>query len=202
MAGQGIERREVLRYLAMGAVAARFPGFHRWAFVCNHESPATQIRPATYSPKFFSPAEYATIERLAEMIIPSDTSPGAREAGASEFIDFIVGADPGIQYRFRYGLTWLDAHSQKLTSKAFRELSPEQQTAILEPLAYKAKFRAGEEDGREFFKLMREYTVMGFYTTEIGLKELDFPGLRRYSEATACPHGDDREHLHLPTPKY
>jgi hypothetical protein len=73
---------------------------------------------------------------------------------------------------------------------------------LLEPLAYKAKFGSGEERGGEFFRLFREYTVMGFYTSEIGLKQLDFPGLKFYSESPACPHKDDPEHLHLPAPKW
>jgi hypothetical protein len=76
-------------------------------------------------------------------------------------------------------------------------LNSDQQTALLEPFAYKRKFRAGEERGREFFDLVREYTVMGFYTSEIGLKELDFPGLKFYAESPSCPHKDDPEHRHL-----
>ncbi|MFZ0806388.1 MAG: hypothetical protein WAN03_09405, partial [Candidatus Sulfotelmatobacter sp.] len=64
-------------------------------------------------------------------------------------------------------------------------------------LAYQKKFRAGDEAGRKFFNVFREYTVMGFYTSEIGLKELDYPGLRFYAESPACPHKDDPEHRHL-----
>jgi hypothetical protein len=38
---------------------------------------------------------------------------------------------------------------------------------------------------------------MGFYTSRIGLEELDFPGLRFYAESPGCPHVDDRGHLRL-----
>jgi gluconate 2-dehydrogenase gamma chain len=203
MAGQGIERREVLRVMALAAGAARFPGFQRWAFACDHVSATgVQVKPAQYTPQFFTPAEYTTVERLAEMIIPSDGpnggAPGASEAGVSEFIDFMVSSDPSVQYRFRYGLTWLDAHAEKLHGKTFRQLSAEQQNDLLEDLAYKDHHRPGEEDGREFFKLVREYTVMGFYTSRIGLQQLDFPGLKLYSESPGCPHLNDPEHRHLP----
>ena len=61
---------------------------------------------------------------------------------------------------------------------------------------------AGEEDGREFFGRMRDMTAMGFYTTEIGYKELDNPALKFYAESPECPHKDDPEHKHLPPPKY
>jgi gluconate 2-dehydrogenase gamma chain len=199
MAGQGLERREVLRVMALAATASQFPGFRRWAFACGHTRPASaDVSLGTYTPQFFTPEEYATVEQLCELIIPSDGSPGAREAGVSEFIDFMVFSDPAVQYRFRYGLTWLDAHAERLYGARFASLQPDQQTSILRHLAYKDHYRTGEEEGRAFFRLMREYTIMGFYTSRIGLQELDYPGLRLYSESPGCPHVDDREHLHLP----
>ena len=91
----------------------------------------------------------------------------------------------------------MDTHSQKTSGHSFLKLSPGQQSALLESLAYKKKFRPGEERGRKFFTLVREYTVMGFYTSEIGLKELDFPGLKFYADSPSCPHKDDPEHRHL-----
>jgi gluconate 2-dehydrogenase gamma chain len=203
MAGQGVERREMLRILAMASAAAQFTGFSRWAFACEHVSAdSTQIKNAVYSPKFFTPAEYSSIERLTEMIIPSDGGAGSREAGVSEFVDFMVWSDPNLQYRFRFGLGWLDAHSQRLHSKIFLALEPDEQNGILRHLAYTKEFREGEEDGRVFFGLMREYTLMGFYTSRVGLEELDYPGLKFYSESPSCPHVNDRQHLHLPPPKY
>jgi len=201
VAGQGIKRREVLRMLAMAATVAPFPGFSKWGFGCGHLGKAPQqIKPMSYQPQFFSASEYALVERLAELIIPSDATPGAREAGVAEFIDFIVFSDPSIQYDFRTGLTWLNAHSERRLGKRFVELTPEQQSALLEPLAYKKKARAGEEDGRRFFSLVREYTVTGFYTSEIGFKELDNPALKFYADSPECPHKDDPEHLHLAQP--
>ena len=68
---------------------------------------------------------------------------------------------------------------------------------MLEHLAYTERYRRGEEDGQAFFKLIREYTVMGFYTSRIGMEQLDYPGLRLYTESPGCPHVDDPEHRHL-----
>jgi hypothetical protein len=202
MAGQGVQRREVLRILGTAAAAATFPGFSKWAFACGHIGNATlQIKPAVYRQQFFTPSEYTAVERLAEIIIPSDATPGAREAGVAEFIDFMVASDPDAQYPMRLGLTWLNAHSERTSGKPFAELTPEQQTSLLEPLGFKDKARPGEEDGRKFFKMIREYTVMGFYTSEVGYKELDNPALKLYTSSPECPHKDDREHLHLPPPK-
>ena len=198
MAGQGIRRREVLRILGTAAAAAQFPGFSKWAFACGHVgNAALQIKPALYHPQFFTIAEYAMVERLAEIIIPSDGTPGAKEAGVAEFIDFMVANDPHVQYPFRMGLAWLNAHAEQTDGKRFGELTPEQQTSLLEPLGFKDKARPGEETGRHFFRMMREYTVTGFYTSEIGYKELDNPALKFYAESPECPHHDDPAHAHV-----
>ena len=198
MAGQGIQRREVLRILGTAAAAAQFPGFSKWGFACGHiGNAALQIKPAIYRPQFFTGAEYATVERLAEIIIPSDATPGAKEAGVAEFIDFMVASDPEAQYGVRMGLAWLNAHAEQTDGNRFVELTPEQQTSLLEPLGFKDKARPGEETGRRFFRMMREYTVTGFYTSEIGFKELDNPALKFYAESPECPHKGDPEHAHL-----
>lgn len=134
MAGQGIQRREVLRILGTAAAAAQFPGFSKWAFACGHVGNARlQIKPTSYNPQFFTAAEYAMVERLAEIIIPNDGTPGAKEAGVAEFIDFMVANDPEVQYEFRTGLTWLNAHVARKDGKHFMELTAEQQTSLLEP---------------------------------------------------------------------
>ena len=201
MAGQGIQRREVLRILGTAAVAAQFPGFSKWGFACGHiGNAALQIKPAMYRPQFFTAAEYAVVERLTDIIIPSDGTPGAKDAGVAEFIDFMVASDPEPQYSFRTGITWLNAHSQRTLGKRFVELSPEQQTSLLEPLGFKDKARLGEEDGQRFFRVMREFTVTGFYSSEIGFEELDNPALKFYAESPECPHKGDPEHKHLGTP--
>jgi gluconate 2-dehydrogenase gamma chain len=198
MAGQGVQRREVLRILGTAAAAAHFPGFSKWGFACGHiGNAALQIKPAAYRPQFFTDAEYAVVDRLTDIIIPSDATPGAKEAGVAEFIDFMVANDPQVQYLFRTGLVWLNAHAEQKMGKRFIELGAEQQISLLEPLGFKDKARPGEEDGRKFFGLMREFTVTGFYTSQIGFKELDNPALKFYSESPECPHKDDREHQHL-----
>jgi len=198
MGGQGVHRREVLRILGTAAAAATFPGFSKWGFACGHVgNAALQIKPAEYHPQFFTASEYAMIERLTDIIIPSDDTPGAKEAGVAEFIDFMVANDPEQQYPFRMGLGWLNAHCERTLGKKFIEVSSSQQITILEPLAYKDKARAGEEDGRSFFSRVRELTVTGYYTSEIGYKELDNPALKFYAESPECPHKDDPEHKQL-----
>ena len=197
MAGQNVERRDILRTLALALSASQFTGFKHWVFAHDHANAlTTETQKNAYEPQFFVPEEYTAVKRLAEMIIPSDGTPGALEAGVSEFIDFIVASDPSIQTRFRQGLAWINAHAVRLYHQPFLDLTAEQQTEILERLAYKDRHRSGEEEGRAFFELFREYTVIGFYTSRIGLEQLDYPGLKHYyPQSPGCPHTDDREHL-------
>ena len=99
-------------------------------------------------------------------------------------------------------MTWLDAHADRLHRRSFLDLPAIKQQDILDRLAYKERFRAGEEEGREFFNLIREYTIMGFYTSKVGLRELDYPGLQVfYTSTPGCPHHGDPEHRHVAAPR-
>jgi hypothetical protein len=77
------------------------------------------------------------------------------------------------------------------------QLAPAQQHALLERLAYKPHQRETEKAGQQFFRLFRRYTVMGFYTTRIGLESLDYPGLKFYAASPGCTHTGNPEHLGL-----
>ena len=203
MAAQDISRREIVRILGIAAIAAHCPGFSRWAYARAHPmADAAPVASSQFKPQFFSADEYALVEQLTDLIIPHDDTPGARDAGVAEFVDFMVAHDHDQQYAFRTGLTWLNAHAARMLGKPFLELTQGQQVSLLEPLAYRAKYRDGEEDGREFFGRIRELTIIGFYTSEIGYRELDNPALQLYAKSPACPHTDDPEHRHLPAPKW
>jgi len=226
MAGQGIERREILRYIGIASVASTFPGFRQWTFACSltehaeaHAAPQASSQP--YKPLFFSAEQYRLLERLTEIIIPADDSPGAKEAGVAEFIDFMLAnrvaitANDGArsveerlrqgsaaQVQFVAGLNWLDVRSKSEHKSAFLDCAPSQQAALLEELAYKSKFTPITERGREFFQMLRDYTVVGYYTSRTGLESLGYPGLRTFwPKMQACPHPDDPEHVHLSEPK-
>jgi gluconate 2-dehydrogenase gamma chain len=200
MAGQNVERREILRVFSLAAAAAQFPGFQRWAFACPEQSAGALVKEPTssYQLQFFTSEEYAIVEALTDQIIPKDGTPGAKDAGVAEFIDFMSFSDPEIQFPMRYGVGWLDARARGVFNASFMDLNREQQTAMLRRLAYNNEYREGDEDGRAFFKLIREYTMMGFYSSRIGQVELDNPNLKtHYDQVPDCPHVDDREHKHL-----
>ena len=174
--GQGIERREILRFIGLASVASTFPGFSNWAFACGHDhtpNPVPQTSSEPYKPLFFTPQQFQMVEHLADMIIPEDETPGARKAGVAEFIDFMVANRVPVsgsrdvrstqdaiemgkeaQNRFLAGLNWMNAHSHSEFGHTFMECTSEQQNGLLEELAYKSKFTPTTESGRAFFQIV------------------------------------------------
>ena len=222
MAGQSIERRRILRYIGIASVASTFPGFRQWTFACSHdEHHAAPALASPYQPLFFTPDQFRLVDHLAEMIIPADDTPGAKAAGVAEFIDFMLANRVPVanhedsrsveetlrrgtaeQVAFVGGLEWLNARSKSEYEANFLDCSPEKQQALLEELAYKSKFAPNTERGREFFRLLRHYTVVGYYTSKIGLETLGYPGLRTaWPKFPGCSHPNDPEHAHLPSPR-
>jgi gluconate 2-dehydrogenase gamma chain len=202
VAGQGLERREILRMLGLASAVAACPGFERWTYAFA-ELPAhaagagaTQAAAGPYAPRFFTAGEYALLQVLTARIIPADETPGGAEAGVAEFIDTMAAHDRSLQPRFRSGLAWVQARTAFLHGQQFEALPHADQVTFLEGLAYAATHRPGEDEGRRFFALVREYTVMGFYTSRLGLETLGYPGLQLYHESPACPDPGDATHEH------
>lgn len=127
--------------------------------------------------KFFDEHEMATITVLCDMIIPADEVSGsASQAKVPDFIEFIVKDMPYHQVPMRGGLRWLDVQCMRRYEKAFKDCSSAQQTEMLDQIAYPAKAKPGMEQGISFFNLLRNLTATGFYTSEIGIKDLGYAG--------------------------
>jgi gluconate 2-dehydrogenase gamma chain len=141
--------------------------------------------------KFFTEHEMATITVLGDIIIPRDDISGsASDAKVPEFIDFIVRDMPQHQLPMRGGLRWLDMECLKRYEKAFKDCNHDQQIEMIEDIAYpeieytddkgttvkKGKVKPGMKQGVAFFSLMRNLTASGFYTSEIGVKDIGYAG--------------------------
>ncbi|MES2848871.1 MAG: gluconate 2-dehydrogenase subunit 3 family protein [Bacteroidota bacterium] len=126
---------------------------------------------------FFTAAEMATITILADIIIPKDAVSGsASDAKVPDFIEFIVKDMPQHQTPMRGGLRWLDVESLKRFEKSFSVITPEQRIQIVDDIAYPAKAKPEMKQGVSFFNLMRNLTATGFYTSEIGVKDVGYMG--------------------------
>lgn len=126
---------------------------------------------------FFTPEEMATITVLGDIIIPKDEVSGsASDAKVPDFIEFIVKDKPEYQVPMRGGLRWLDMQCFNRYKNAFTGCSSQQQTEMIDAIAYPKKAKPEMEAGVSFFSLIRNLTATGFYTTEIGGKDVGYMG--------------------------
>ncbi len=127
--------------------------------------------------KFFTEHELATITVLADIIIPRDAVSGsASDAKVTDFIAFIVIDMPSNQTPMRGGLRWLDMQCLKRFEKTFKDCDAKQQIEIVDEIAYPKKAKPEMHQGVAFFNLMRNLTATGFYTSEIGVKDVGYLG--------------------------
>lgn len=127
--------------------------------------------------KFFTDDEMATITILADIIIPKDEKSGsATDAKVPEFIEFIVKDIPEHKVPMRGGLRWLDVQCLNRYNNAFKDATTEQQLEMVNDIAYPQDAKPGMEQGVAFFNRMRDLTATGFFTTEMGFKDLGYVG--------------------------
>ena len=128
-------------------------------------------------PAFFNAHEKSTMVVLADLIIPKDAvSGGASEAKVVDFIEFIVKDIPTHQLPMRGGLKWLDLHCLNTYEKTFVDCTSAQQIEVLEQIAYPGKTKPELQQGEVFFSRMRDLVGTGFYTSEVGIKDLGYVG--------------------------
>lgn len=130
-----------------------------------------------HAEKFFTEHEMLTITVLADIIIPKDDKSGsASDAKVPEFIEFIVKDIPEHQVPMRGGLRWLDAQCMNRFDAAFKDASKQQQLEMVNDIAWPGNVKPGMEQGVAFFNRMRDLTASGFFTSEMGIKDLGYMG--------------------------
>ena len=129
------------------------------------------------STTFFTPHEMQTITILGDIIIPKDEVSGsASDAKVPDFIEFIVKDKPEHQIPMRGGLRWLDMQCLTRYKNPFAECTSKQQMEMVDEIAWPKKAKPEMKPGVKFFNLMRNLTATGFYTTEIGVKDVGYIG--------------------------
>ena len=200
-----VSRRDALRTIAL-AVTVVAGGQMKLEAAQQVHAHAREEKKKTgsYKAKLFTDHEFKTLGRLAELIVPADSVSGsALDAGAPEFIDLLSSQNEDLAAIFTGGLAWLDAEMRHRHSTPFVDAKPEQQTAMLDLLVKaqetdrerSAKGQTYERSehykdfqsygiyttsdlgpGVVFFDWARKMTVDAFYTSEIGIKDVDFRG--------------------------
>jgi hypothetical protein len=184
-----MDRRESLKSLLVGSVAG--------GLVLNGCTPAEQTedvsvdKPVGYgrtakeklnderlrAVQFLTEGELETIAILCDIILPATADFGsATEAGVPEFIEFMAKDIPRHQVPLKGGLMWLDNQTNERFNLEFRSCSSDQQLMVIDEIAYPNKTPEHLKHGEVFFSLIRNLTLTGYYTSEMGIKDLGYIG--------------------------
>ena len=118
---------------------------------------AESEQPAKFA--FFTPEQAVEVEEMAAQIIPTDETPGAREARVVSFIDrVLVTFERERQADYTQGLTDLAAqtHQRFPNASKFSELTFDQQIQVLTAI-----------EDTPFFNLVRTHTITGFFASPV-----------------------------------
>jgi hypothetical protein len=188
--GSDISRRDILK-AAMVAPLAFIPFAEADATrAASHAMAALggQAAGAPYAPKFFHADEWKQLRILVNLIIPKDGRSGsATDAGVPEFMDFICTEYPGYQTWVRDGLRWLDVLAYDTYHKNFANCSDAERRAMLDQIAWPAKAKPEMRAGVQFFNSMRDFTASGFFSSEMGVKDIGYIGNTWVMEWKGCP---------------
>ena len=171
-----ISRRDVLRRIGLALMASG--ALDRVSAQEVHQMAAVaQAGPS--APKALSEAAYRTLERLTDLIIPVENGrPGAVAAGAAAWIDMLASENAQLKEIYTTGLAWLDETMKARGAVDFLSAGAAEQTALLDLIAYRRNGSPALDPGIQFFTWARRMTVDAFYTSEIGIADIDYQGNR------------------------
>lgn len=178
----------ILRAAAVVGGQEFFSDWMRAAQVVQHSShaPPEPDRWSSYQPKFFSAEDFRNLDAFTAILIPTDDTPGAREAHVAAFIDFVVNAAaeyaPEMQKDWRKAMDWLGA-------RQYAELPANQQLSLMQRISEPEHGASKQEDGFAAYRLIKGMTVHAFYTSRVGLVDvLEYKGLAYLTEFPGCNH--------------
>jgi gluconate 2-dehydrogenase gamma chain len=172
-----ISRRDALRRLGLVLAATGFVDRAAAQEVHRMAGEARAAAGGMYSPKALSAHDYKTLERLTDLIIPVENgAPGALAAGAAAWIDMMASENEQLKGIYTKGLAWMDSAMVQKGEKDFVSAPPARQTELLDLIAYRRNQSPELAPGIEFFGWARRMTVDAFYTSEIGIKDIDYRG--------------------------
>jgi hypothetical protein len=145
-----MERRDLFRILAAGAAM-----------------PMTEAEAAAYEPRFFSKAEFESLDRICEAILPKDDEGGgAHDAGVAAYIDTVIlHSSPELQKSWRTGLTSL----------------------VSVPID-----RLAERESDPFFSRLKAITIEAFFNSKVGYEYVGYKGNSGRLVFPGCTHPEHK----------
>ena len=172
-----VTRREAIRRVSALLGGAALIGQSAWLAGC---ATAHASRDA-----ILAEADVVLLDEIADTILPETKTPGAKAAGVGPFIAMMVTDtyDPREQRMFRDGIETLERESRKQNGGGFMASSPAQRLALLERLdreAIEYMRQPGNADRPHYFRMIKELTLLGYFTSEIGytqaMRYVETPG--------------------------
>jgi hypothetical protein len=187
-------RREFLMLLS-SALAA--PGAAQFFSAWLHAAPAAAqgFRMAAppeppllrdYLPKFFDADDFTALQAFTEILIPTDDTPGAREARCAHFIDFVLQASaeraPATQKQWRQAMT-------ALREAGFHAAGATARAALVEQMSRPERQKGASHPAYFAYRLIKQQNTFAFYTSRAGIIEaLDYRGNTFNVTFPACNH--------------
>jgi gluconate 2-dehydrogenase gamma chain len=170
-------RRDLLRDVGLALLAAGPVDSAAGQQVHQIAAEESAARGGSYKPKLLTAHEFATLERLTDLILPADGgSPGAAAAGAAAWIDMLAAENTELAAIYTGGLARLDRAMKERTGTEFLSAPAGEQTALLDRIAYRKNESPELAADIRFFDWARRMTVDAFYTSKIGIQALGYRG--------------------------
>jgi hypothetical protein len=183
-----ITRRSALQLLSTAPVAAALVWTPAEAEAAQRARSQATTSSKAFKPKFFTAHEYATVAVLVNLIIPKDERSGsATDAGVPEFMDFMMIDQPRRQVAMRGGLALMDRLCEERFNKRFVACSDAERREILDRIAYTNITSPASAPAVAFFNSFRDLTATGFWTTRMGIADLEYKGNAFVDEWNGCP---------------
>ena len=128
--------------------------------------------------KCFTNYELFTFDKLCNLILPPNEFGNIRDAEVVQLIEFMAKDIPSYKEPLKDGLVWIDSESRKRFDNVFVDCEIAQQKEILDEIAFYDPNKSIEEypEPVQWFNLVRNLTMTGYFTSEVGIKELGYKG--------------------------
>lgn len=180
-----MDRRELLKLITLATGSALIGG-ELFLTGCKN---APSIGGAT-----FTADDIAFLDEVSETILPKTKSPGAKAAETGKFMTVMVNDtyDEADQKTFHEGIKKLDEACEKQFKTSFMDATPQQRHDLLVALDKEAKDYGGEKKSKHYFTMMKQLTLLGFFTSKPGsteaLRHVAVPG--KYDGCMPYKKGD------------
>lgn len=145
-------------------------------------------RGTAYRPKYFQPDEWRQIRVMVDLIIPKDAKSGsATEAGVPQYMDFFCTEYASNYAWMRDALRWFDGFAYNAYQKSFVKCTDAERRKLFDQVAWPAKAAPAVRDGVNHFNRLRDFTASGFFSSQIGVKDIGYVGNVAIAKWDGCP---------------